>query len=154
MTIKLRDETGVLRTIQRIRFRDSTGVLRTIQSVKMRDDTATLRTVFTYLTAAASPVNTTGANSGTAASGDVTTATITVTPTGGASPYTYAWEYISGNVSIAPNTPTSASTTFTLVGAFDGISYTAVYRCKVTDANGAVAYTNNVDIRIYWLRTL
>ena len=57
-------------------------------------------------------------------------------------PATYLWEHVSGETATV-NSPTSSSTTFTrsvlvLPGEFFELS--GVYRCKVTDSAGQVAY--------------
>lgn len=154
MGIRLRDADGILRTITRIRVRDTGGTLRTVQTAKVRDATATLRTVFTYLSASLAPNNILGVNSGASISGNVTTGLITCTVTGGTAPYTYAWEQVSGTSLISIDDAADDDTTFTVTGAFDSITYDGSFRCKVTDANGAVAYTGEVSVEIYWISTL
>lgn len=64
------------------------------------------------------------------------------TVSGGVTPYTYLWEYVSGDV-FTVNSPTSASTTFSInitVSVAETVTKTGVYRCKVTDAASGVAY--------------
>lgn len=154
MGIKIRDELGILRTVTRIRFRDASNVLRTIQTVKMRDDGNTLRTVFVYLSAALSTTVLIGVDSGASVSGDVTSGSVTCNVTGGTSPFTYNWELVSGTALVTIDSPTSASTTFTVTGAFDGVDYNATFKCTVTDDNGIVAESNTVFVQIYWVSTL
>lgn len=90
------------------------------------------------LTASAAPTTSTWAfvpDFGLYGSTDV----ITATPSGGASPYTYAWETVSGPGAGAG--PTAAATAM-LSAEPDA----TVMRCRVTDSNGTSAYTNNVSI--------
>ena len=74
---------------------------------------------------------------------NVTTSSAFVgTVSGGSTPYSYLWQYVSGDTFTA-NTNTSASTTFTAaisVSLGETVTKTGVYQCRVTDAVGAVAY--------------
>ncbi len=67
------------------------------------------------------------------------TNTITATPTGGSSPFTYLWEPVSGDLVGAVATDSA-----TVMLSASGVA--GVIRCLVTDANGVTAYTNNVSI--------
>jgi hypothetical protein len=93
----------------------------------------------------------TGSNSRTGA-GDVTATTSLAsggTVTGGATPYTYAWEKVSGDNATANNS-TFLNTTFSrtvTVGVADVIIKDGIYRLKVTDANGAIAYGPNCQVQ-------
>ena len=77
----------------------------------------------------------------------VETNTVTVTPSGGAAPYTYAWVRTSGVGSA--NSPTAAVTSFlAIVPKFN--TYVGAFLCTVTDAIGGTAtvtvnstFTNN-----------
>jgi hypothetical protein len=85
---------------------------------------------------------------GEAASSTVTTTNYVVaTPTGGASPFTYAWTRLSmsGATTFTANSPTSASTKFTATGVADGAIATATFRCTATDYLGTTA-TDDVTI--------
>lgn len=78
--------------------------------------------------------------------GPLTTNSVTVTPSGGTAPYTYAWSFVSGDT-VTINSPTSATTTFT----GDPVGYSvlsSVYRCTVTD-NAAADASVTVGISIY-----
>lgn len=61
----------------------------------------------------------------------VTTNSVTITPSGGsgAGP-TYSWQYVSGDSSITPNSPTAATTTFT-GNVSRNLNRSAIYKCVV-----------------------
>ena len=66
--------------------------------------------------------------------GFVTTNSVTVTPSGGLAPYTYAWSLVSG-ASATAQSPTFATTTFRAnVGPSDSVVST--FACLVTDSLG------------------
>ncbi len=70
-----------------------------------------------------------------------------VTVTGGKSPYTYTWQYVSGissSAQISPQTGTQYATRFSYNSALQVGN--AVYRCRVTDADNNVIYTNTVTV--------
>jgi len=73
----------------------------------------------------------------------VTTSSASVgTVTGGTTPYSYLWGYVSGDV-FTVNSSTSSSTTFTAsitVGVGGSVTKTGVYQCRITDAAGAIGY--------------
>lgn len=78
----------------------------------------------------------------------VVTGNANTTVSGGQAPYTYLWEYVSGDTATALS-PTSAVTAFsrtvTQISPFTEF-LTGVYRCRVTDARSTVAYTGNVTV--------
>lgn len=76
---------------------------------------------------------------------NITTNTITVTPTGGVAPYTYAWSYVSGDA-VTVLSPTSAATQFR-----SNTTASAVYACTVTDSTGGtpLVAVANVGVSIY-----
>ena len=72
---------------------------------------------------------------------------LVVVATGGTSPYTYSWERTSGDASTTATTPTSVSTSFSrTVNPQVNATYQSIWRCKVTDAVSAIAYTANVTV--------
>jgi hypothetical protein len=75
--------------------------------------------------------------------GSVTTAIVTVTASGGTSPYTYAWTKVSGDT-FTVTAPTGAATAFQITVAV-AETKSAVYRCTVTDD---VAATYTVDVGV------
>lgn len=85
-----------------------------------------------------------------AGSSTVTTDSASVgTIVGGTAPFTYLWQYVSGDVNFSANSGTSGSTTFSAtlsVGIGDTTTATAVWRCKVTDNTGAIAYGPNCTV--------
>jgi len=83
-----------------------------------------------------------------AGSKTVTTSAASVTPSGGTSPYSYLWEYVSGDTFL-PNTSTSNSTTFSknmTVSVGQTVEATGVYRCRVTDSASNVVYGPNCTV--------
>lgn len=77
-----------------------------------------------------------------------TNAAFVGTITGGQSPMSYVWELVSGDAASA-STPSSSTTTFRrTVWVEVGMSETSVgiYRCKITDAGGAVIYGPYVTV--------
>jgi hypothetical protein len=63
-----------------------------------------------------------------------TTASTTVTPSGGSGSYTYQWTRLSGGY-FTINSPTSATTTFTATNLAAGQFVTGTYQCTVTDTS-------------------
>jgi hypothetical protein len=86
------------------------------------------------LSLAVSPSDTGGGNF---VPGTITTGSVTATPTGGLAPFTYAWTRLSGDPA-NPTAPTNATTSFSLF-ANDPASFSAVFRCTVTDSLGTTA---------------
>lgn len=76
---------------------------------------------------------------------NITTNTITTTPTGGVAPYTYAWSFVSGDA-VTVLSPTSAATQFR-----SNTTASAVYACTVTDSTPGtpLVAVANVGVSIY-----
>ncbi len=70
---------------------------------------------------------------------------ITCSGAGGTAPYSYSWEYQSGDTGFTADSPTSNSTQWShplgTIGEFYGY-----WRCKVTDATSAVAYSETITL--------
>lgn len=86
--------------------------------------------------------------------GEITAITdaATITVSGGNSPYTYSWSYVSGDDALAFD-PTSASTVFArtvFVSVAQTIILSGVYRCTVTDNIGRVI---SVDVTVETVHT-
>jgi hypothetical protein len=86
--------------------------------------------------------------SGSASTSTVTSSSVSATASGGTSPYTYKWLYVSGNRAISATSGNSRTTSFTRTNCSAGTSYAATWRCQATDAAGTVAYSGNVSITL------
>jgi hypothetical protein len=75
------------------------------------------------------------------------TPAVTLTASGGTAPYSYAWELVSG-ANVNPNGATWTNT-FSTVSSNQpaGSTREAIYRCRVTDANGYVGFSPDVTFR-------
>lgn len=69
----------------------------------------------------------------------------TAMPTGGIPPYTYQWIYMSGDLIISIDSPTSDNTTFTSY-LNPGDYILGFYRCLVTDGASNVGSSNDVSV--------
>lgn len=88
-----------------------------------------------------------GSASGFSATGFVD-ASSTANPSGGVTPYTYSWSYVSGSTAPAINSSTLQTPTWnaTLTASEqETTTVTAVWRCTVTDMRGTQAH---VDINV------
>jgi hypothetical protein len=103
----------------------------------------TVRIVRAAMTATASP----GSLYKSGIASTQTTASTTVTVTGGVSPYTHSWSKVSGDT-LTVDSPTAATTTFTATGLVQGDSRDATYRCTVTDSTGGTPLTATADVLI------
>jgi YD repeat-containing protein len=74
--------------------------------------------------------------------------TVTATPSGGSGTgYTYLWQYVSGDTVMTVNNASNNATAWSRTNISNNSNlYTAVWRCKVTDSAGNVAYSPNVSI--------
>jgi hypothetical protein len=86
---------------------------------------------------------------GTAAT--LTTASTTVTPSGGTAPYTYAWTFVSGD-SFTITSASAATTTFSATLNEDEF-VSGIYRCTVTDSTGGTPLTATADVPVTITRT-
>lgn len=93
------------------------------------------------MTASASPTSLYKSGIGT----NQTTASTTVTPSGGVSPYTYAWTKLSGDA-ITADSASAATTTFSATALFSGEARDATFRCTVTDSTGGTPLTATADV--------
>lgn len=72
----------------------------------------------------------------------------TATATGGVGPYTYEWQYVSGSTLIAAYDPISAQAFRTQsLNQPAGETRAAIWRCKATDSQGHVGYSQGVTFR-------
>ena len=109
-----------LKALSRVAYYDGTNVVD-------------LATFSPPMTAAASFDSATGSTSGDSTA---TTNSITVTPTGGTAPYTYAWTKTSGDGTVV--SPTKATTRFSQF-LENNTAASGVFLCTVTDSLGATA---------------
>jgi hypothetical protein len=72
---------------------------------------------------------------------------VVVTAAGGQVPYTYAWQFVSGQTGTTANSPTSNSTQWTGTPP-KGQTQVAVWRCQVTDHAGTIAYPPSVTVTV------
>jgi hypothetical protein len=100
----------------------------------------------TQMTAGLNPTSLGGTRLG--AGSVATTASCTTTPVNGTGPFTYTWELVSGDASVVPNSPAASNSLFSTSVTL-GQTKIAVYRGRVQDSLGAVAFTsNNVTITL------
>ena len=135
MSLRWRDSGGALRTAGAVSIRDADNILRAVDQIRIRDADNVLREVYKQgIRLAVSP----GSAYGSGVTGPITTNSVTVGVAGGTPPYTHSW---SAGGSVVPNSPTSATTSFTKSGASVETTATDL----VTDANGL---TNSVTIPV------
>ena len=83
----------------------------------------------------------TGAGSGTATTSSVTAAALT-----GVGPFTYLWQYVSGDATTGANSGSAATTTFSRTATAPAGPFNAVWQCKVTDSTGHIGYSPTVTV--------
>lgn len=88
---------------------------------------------------------TTATASGSA--GLLTSNTVTASGVQGVPAYIYAWQYVSGDVGPAPTSGMTATTAWSAISGPSTV-LAAVWRCKVTDMNGNIAYSANVSVTL------
>lgn len=138
----VRNPASLLKGLTGIAARDAGAVLRTINTGKARDAASVLKTIFNGLKVSASPSSAIGYcySSGfdTAITGYVY-----ANVTGGTAPFTYVWTADSGWSALSP---TNYATSFRSPGLNPGDEATGSAYVTVTDANGATAVSNIVDL--------
>ena len=82
--------------------------------------------------------------------GTATTPAITATSLSGVGPFTYLWEYVSGDTTTVANSSTSATTTFSRAGTAISGPFQAVWNCRVTDSTGNIGYSPNVTVTTFF----
>ena len=133
---------GALVPIAKLSVRTN-GVFRAMQTLKVMSG-GTLRTVATFsitptgpsaISAVAAPTEVSVTKTGAPAR-TVTTPVVTVTPTGGVLPYSYAWARVGGDASVSATNPAFASTAFQAL--INATEKAATFRCTVTDGAGSL----------------
>ena len=92
------------------------------------------------------PTTATGAGTTSA----ISTPSIATTVTGGTAPFTYLWTVSNqtGSKTVIVNTPTAASTAFSIGGTVPGDSGTCNAKCTVTATGGATAVSNICAVQL------
>ena len=147
MSIAIRGSTGALRQVAALSMRDGGGTLRKAAVIKMRDASNVLRTIFSSASADANPNSVSGYASAEG-SQTVTTNSSAATAIGGTAPFSYLWEAVEA-AGWTISSPTAAATTFVSpsIDPYEGAEGT--FRCKITDATGAEAYTGTVFAHVF-----
>lgn len=126
-----------------VSIRDGEGDLQSIATGLMRCPQATLKAWFSSLSATASPTEVAGYGASSLPI-SVSTNQSTCVPSNGVGPFTYAWEAVDasgwGIVSASAARTAFASPNINAAEAAEG-----TFRCKVTDASGAEAFSNIVS---------
>lgn len=79
---------------------------------------------------------------------DTITPTATASGSGGTGPYSYAWIYHSGSVAVSPSGSTALPAfQTTALGQSPGTMIEAKWRCRATDALGAIGWSEPVTFR-------
>lgn len=79
---------------------------------------------------------------GSAVIASSTTAAVTASASGGAAPYSFLWQYVRGSNLISANgSTTSASFSTKTLNQDHSTTREAVWRCRITDANGIIGYS-------------
>lgn len=74
-----------------------------------------------------------------------TTPAVTVSASGGSAPYSYLWQFVSGDDQVSgAGQFTGASFQTTTVNQPAGTTRSAVWRCRITDAGGFIGYSPDV----------
>jgi hypothetical protein len=86
--------------------------------------------------------------SGSASTSTVGTNSVTATASGGSGGYSYSWVRLSGDTNIAPTGSSSPTTAFQRTNCVAGTTYSATWRCTVTDSAGTQVTSGNVTVTI------
>lgn len=70
------------------------------------------------------------------------------TASGGSPPYTYLWTYVSGDTEIYVNSSTTTSTLFSAFFSDPGTSFSAIWKCVVTDSTPTAIDSTTVSIEL------
>lgn len=141
MTLAVKTATG-LKSAATIKVRDNTGTLKTVQKAYIRNASG-LKALFGQLSATLSQATAQG-SANRAGSTSVSTRYVQAIPDGGNAPYSYLWTRTDGGSHPwTINGATSATASFsTSVGT--NTEQTATFACTVTDATGLTASTGDV----------
>lgn len=144
-------DIGAMRSLKGVAIRDESGIIRTAQQGFVRDGT-TLRQIYSAFAASAAPASVAGYAVSFAPT-TITTTVVTATPDGGVGPFTYAWSLVSSSAGIWDAVlPTSQSTQLRCAAVPQTSTYTATFKCTVTDSLGNVVETNIVNASVSNLR--
>lgn len=141
--MNIRDASGTLRAVTGIAVRDAGGVLRQIQTAMARDAGGVLRVVFSGMKATISPDTQYGYVSSHGPH-TIDVGPVYVGVVGGVAPYTYSWALDLGGWTALSPTAQGCIFRSGAISAGDGDSNSAT--CTVTDANGATAVSNMVNL--------
>lgn len=106
---------------------------------------------FTSLGLSISPALVSGGHASPNGNGTATTGTATAAVQGGTGPFTYAWALVSSTAHTVLS-PGAAATAFQKGSPGGDPTYSATYRCTVTDATGATA-SATVDVQTTFTAT-
>lgn len=139
MTLLVRDDANVQRTISGVFAIDDGSASREVQQIYARDSGNVSRLVYTTTPALSVTVSDEIVSIVAIGTGTGTTGTTTATPVGGTGPFTYLWTIISYESDRLPspptiNAPTAATTAFTQTGMTPEDAYSAVFQIQVTDS--------------------
>lgn len=74
----------------------------------------------------------------------LTSGSITVTPSGGLAPYTYAWSILGADAPSSLTAPTFATTAINCIVPSEEVAYATTIQCVVTDSLGVTATSESV----------
>jgi hypothetical protein len=130
-----------------ISARNAANALVAIATGVVRDASGALKTFFSALSASAAPLAVEGFVTSSSAQAGTTPST-TASAAGGTAPFAYLWEAVAAPGWTITH-PAIATTAFTSPAAEPYTAQTGTFRCKITDASGAVAYTSEVSASIF-----